>query len=334
MDTVALFNDICKTFCFIMRSQKGKNRLFSMWSPKLNLEACDIKGFELDRKEEALVLEKREQVFKLVTEALRAGTLPPGHLGHTMHGELVHWNRLTTACKSHGAAAGDLLWYVMCAPCKRVLQDDVAQQLLEKVELLSPNTKSARMLRIKQVMLQVFCYEPDSKSRGGCAYDAAKCFECQRVSGVVPFYNTIPRAGRKARGVAATMHEARAPGEAMHSFEHTFQQQCLETFDIDTAGDTAGDEDAPYEQEDLPTSDEEERGGLEQGPVLMMENSGSEGQLDVSEFFAGEDLLDGDFLGLFDNERDTFVFSESAEQDPGGDSMHISTRVAPCLHSA
>ena len=340
IDARALFGNICEDLSYIMRSQKHNTLLFSRWLPELNLEPCSMQGFQLDRQEALLVLEKRQEVFGIITEALRTWALPRGHLAHTMNGTLVQWKRLGTASESRGAAAGDLLWSVMCDECTTRLQNHVAQRPLEKVEMLRPNTKYVRMLGIKQLgNLDVYSYVPEPNGRDGCACDAEACANCQRVSGVISSYKIAQRREHKQLH-AAVMGSLRPadPGGHADSFNHAFRRQCSDSFDHETASDAAGEkentDDGDCEHENLPTSDDNEDGvdcDLQEGHELTMDDSSGEGQLEWGELFDSQHFVDHDFFQLLFDERDTPLHSQTREEDAGPYAMHTGPCPRACL---
>lgn len=317
-----LIANICDDMRFIMRLQKHYKPVFSCWSPSLNLQPRKLDLFKLEKWEASLVLENCQLVYRIVTEALRSNAMPPGHLCHTMNGAIVQWRRLDAALPLLGAAAGELVWYVMCARCKQELASDVARKQLEKVDILKPNSLYVRMLDIKQAgKLQVFSYLPEGRSRDDGPCDPAACEECQRMCGVVASYKVMPRGAHKPQA-------ARAVGGRADSFQYTFQQQCSETFGTDSQ-DAAVPVHEPFETEDLPTSEDEEEAGMHTGLFVTMDDSGREEPLDLNEFFCMDGVLDAQVLELLNDdqhecdERGTLPSLQSGRSNTRLDDMYL-----------
>lgn len=327
IDVQVLFDSIRKDLSFILRVQmKTHKRLFLRWSPKLNLDATSIDCFKLEQPEAMLVMNSREQVFRMVTQALHNETLPPGHLCLALNGSIVQCTRVDAGTDS-GAAAGDILWHVICAKCLQGLRSYVQNKKLEKVDIkLKRDLMYVRSLQIKQAgKFDFFVYQPQPTRHDVWPCKPGVCAACNAMSGVVSSYELTTSSAHKGHGEGGKTSSARALGAPPQSFQRTYSEHCCNSFDSESettqvpgakdAGweitDMGGSEDEAddmdCECEHLLTSEDDCDQESEQGQVhaLTMEGGDFDGHWSVDDFFR----MDND---MHDNVQDFLLNMRAA----------------------
>ena len=339
IDVQVLFESIRKDISYILRVQmRNHKRLFLRWLPRLNLDPCNIKSFKLEQSEAVLVFNSFERVFRMVTQALHDGALPPSDLCRALNGAIVQCTRVDS-----GADVGDILWHAMCTECLQGLRGYVDAKGLEKMDIkLKQNSNYLKMLQIKQagdIDISVYCPAPTPHDIW--PFKPGACAACNALSGVIKANELLRNGANKAHAGAARRSRAPALGAPPRSFQNTYHEHLLHLFEPESetahaaSGNDAGCEvtnpgssedeggDMHFECEALVTSedDSDEEAEQGQGHALTMDADDFDREWDLSDFFMMQDDTEGNVRDFLHNMRTT---SPLAQTEDTGDALAAS----------